>query len=94
LAIEDVERLILFAAYDAGLDRPDEVTMDGLRYTYLSYLLRQGIRAADIWDVAGDIPQSQLLACMRINSPAERRPLELIDRVLPALRALAEREPG
>jgi hypothetical protein len=48
--------------------------------------MRQGIRAADIAGVAGSVPQRELIACMQINSPRERRPLELIDRVLPALR--------
>ena len=89
LAIAEVERLVLYAAYDAGLDRPQEVTPAGLRYTYLSYLMRQGIRTADIAGVAGWVPQQELIAYMQINSPRERRPLELIDRVLPALR-----EPG
>jgi integrase len=94
LMVQEIERLVLNAAYDAGLDRPEEVTPAALRYTYLSYLLRQGIRAADVSSIAGDVPQSELIACMRVNSPRERRPLELIDRVVPALRALADNEIG
>jgi polysaccharide biosynthesis transport protein len=88
LEIAEVERLVLYAAYDAALDRPQEITPAALRYTYLCFLIRQGIRAADIADAAGPVPQKQLIACMQINSPRERRPLELIDRVLPALREL------
>ena len=88
LEIAEVERLVLYAAYDAGLDRPQEVTPTALRYTYLCFLIRQGIRAADIADAVGGIRQKELITCMQINSPRERRPLELIDRVLPALREL------
>jgi len=87
LAAGGVEKLVLYAAYDAGLDRAEEVTPALLRYTYLCYLLRQGIRAADISAVIGDVPQNELTACMRINSTRERQPLELIDRIHPALRA-------
>jgi integrase len=91
LAIEEVERLILYGAFDAGLDRPQEVTPDTLRYTYLAFLLRQGIRAADIPGVAGYVPHNELAVYMQSNSPKARRPLEHIDRLLPALRELGGR---
>lgn len=89
LAITDVERLLLFAAYDAGLDRPQEVTPAALRYTYLAYLFRQGIRAADIAEIAGAVPQNEMIIYMQTSSPTERRSLAQIDRVLPALRKIA-----
>ena len=89
LTREEIARLILFAAYDAGLDRPQEVTADALRCTYLSFLLRQGIRAADLEKIAGSVPQTDLVALMQLHSPAIRRPLDDIERVLPALRDIA-----
>lgn len=89
VAIEEVKRLILYAAYDAGLNRPDEVTPEALRYTLLSFLLRQGIRAADIPGVAGHVSDDELVVYMQVNSPKARRSLEQIDRLLPALRGLA-----
>jgi uncharacterized protein involved in exopolysaccharide biosynthesis len=89
LEIAEISRLILYAAYDARLDRPDEVTPAALRYTYLCSLIRQGIRAADIADAMGHVPQQELIACIQTHAPRERRPLELIDRVLPVLRKFA-----
>ena len=89
LAREEMERLILFAAYDAGLDRPQEVTAEALRYTYLGFLLRQGIRAADIDRVVGPIPQAELVAYMQLHSPPRRRPIEEIELLLPALKEIA-----
>jgi len=88
LADADVARLVLFTAYDAKLDRPQEVTPSVLRYTFISYLLRQGIRAADIDRIVGRVPDTELLACMQLNSPAAWRPIEDIERVLPALRKI------
>jgi hypothetical protein len=85
----EMARLILFAAYDAGLDRPQEVTLSALRYTFISYLLRQGIRAADIDRVVGCVPRNELVAWMQLNSPAVRRPIDDIERVLPALREIS-----
>jgi polysaccharide biosynthesis transport protein len=86
---DEVARLILFAAYDAGLDHPQEVTPEALRYTYLSFLLRQGIRAADIDRIVGPIPQAELVAYMHLHSPARRRPIEEIERLLPSLKEIA-----
>jgi hypothetical protein len=60
-----------------------------LRYTLIGYLLRQGIRAADIERVVGRVRHTELVAWMQLNSPATRRPIEDIDRVLPALREIA-----
>jgi polysaccharide biosynthesis transport protein len=88
LAAAEISRTVLFGAYDAGLDRPQEVTAEALRYTYLIFLLRQGIRAADIGRIAGDIPQNELITYMQMHSPTARRPLDQIERVHPGLREL------
>jgi integrase len=87
----DIDRLVLYGAYDAGLERPPEVTSAALRHSYLAFLLRQGIRAADIARVAGHIPQAEMVSYMQSASPRARRPLEQIDCIHPALRALADR---
>jgi len=79
LSVEDLNRLVLYGAYDAGLDRPPEVTSATLRRTYLAFLLRQGIRAADIGRIAGHVPQEEMLAQMQTISPRARLPLEQID---------------
>jgi polysaccharide biosynthesis transport protein len=89
LAIEEVQRLVFYAADDAALDRSFEVTPDVLRYTYLSFLLRQGIRAADVDRIVGHVPQNDLIVYMQRHSPAARLPFDQIEPLLPALRALA-----
>jgi polysaccharide biosynthesis transport protein len=89
LGAQEIDRLILFAAWDSALDSPQEVTADTLRYTYLGFLLRQGIRAADIERIVGRLPQGELVAAMQLHSPAARRPLGEIERVHPTLREFA-----
>ena len=86
LPLDDIRTLVMYAAYNAGLDGADEVTPWTLRHTYLVYLLRQGIRFADIGRVAGRLPQEELAAYMRFAPSQPRQPLEQIDPVLPALR--------
>ena len=89
LTVEDLNRLVLYGAYDAGLDHPQEVTSATLRHTYLAFLLQQGIRAADISRIAGHIPQDEMVAYMQLALPRARLPLEQIDCIHPALRRLA-----
>jgi integrase len=86
LPLDDIRSLVMYAAYDAGLDGADEVSLRALRHTYLVYLLRQGIRFADIGRIVGRLPQDELAAYMRLTPSQARRPLEQIDPVLPALR--------
>jgi succinoglycan biosynthesis transport protein ExoP len=86
LPFDDVRSLVMYAAYDAGLDGADEVTPRVLRHTYLAYLLRQGIRFADLGRIVGRLPQEELAGYMRFAQAQPRLPLEQIDPVLPALR--------
>jgi uncharacterized protein involved in exopolysaccharide biosynthesis len=89
ISSEELARLVLYAAYDAGLERPHEITPIVLRHTYLSFLLRQGMRMGDIGRIAGNIPQADLVAYMQIAGSSVRLPFEKIDRILPTLRGLA-----
>jgi polysaccharide biosynthesis transport protein len=88
LSVDDLNRLVLYGAYDAGLDRPQDVTSATLRHTYLGFLLRQGIRAGDIGRLAGHVPQEDMLAHLQATSPRARLSLEQIDSVHPALRGI------
>jgi integrase len=89
---QQLREVVQHAAYDAGLDHPQEATPPALRYTWLVFLLRQGLRAADVADVAGPISHEELMASMEIHSPKTKQPAHRIDRVLPILRYLAARQ--
>jgi len=73
---------------------PQEVTPPALRYTWLVFLLRQGLRAADVAEIAGPVSHHELMASMEIHSPKTKQPAHQIDRVLPILRQLAARDEG
>jgi integrase len=91
LTTEELSRLILCGAYDAGLDSPQQVTPVALRHTYLACLLRRGIRAVDISRIAGHIPHEDLVTYMQLTASRSRLPLEQIDKVHPGLRGLTGR---
>jgi integrase len=89
LAVDEVAKLVLYAAYDARIERPHEITPAVLRHTYLAFLLRQGMRMSDISQIAGHIPHSELVAYAQIARSSVRLPFEQIERILPALRGSA-----
>ncbi len=85
----DVDAALLYAAHDAGIDAPDEVTAKALHHTYVSFLVRQGIRFADLADLVGDLGPDALAAYRPLVPPGPRRPVGEVDRLMPVLRDLA-----
>jgi hypothetical protein len=86
---DEAANLVMCAAYDAGLSDAHEVTPAILRHTYMAFLLQQGARFADIGRIVGRLPQEELSAYMRLAPAQMRVPLEQVDLILPALRAMA-----
>jgi uncharacterized protein involved in exopolysaccharide biosynthesis len=87
---DDAADLVMCAAYDAGLSDAHEVTPAVLRHTYVTFLLQQGARFADIGRIVGRLPQEELAAYMRFAPAQTRVPLEQVDVILPPLRAIAD----
>jgi len=67
-----VDAQILCAAHDAGIERPAEVNADCLRHTFVSFLVRQGIRFSDLTHVVGNLPV-ELVGAYSTLSPAGTR---------------------
>jgi len=53
---DSIDAQILGAAHDAALEEPAQVTSACLRHTYLAFLVRQGIRFADLTRLVGPLP--------------------------------------
>src|SRR5204862_4466687 len=79
---QQLREVVQHAAYDAGLDHPQEVTPPVLRYTWLVFLLRQGLRAADVSEIAGPVSHEELMASIEIHLPKSQREEHRIERVV------------
>ena len=88
VSLADVEGLVACAACDAGLSNPADVTAEILRHTYFAYLVRQGARLSEIAEFVGHIPPAAFRDYGRLSPPGPGLPMEEIDPVFPALRAL------
>ena len=77
---------LLCAAHDAALDVPAEVTASALRHTYIVFLVRQGIRFADLSRIIGPLPVDVLAAYSSMAGSGSRRSIDAVDLVHPAIR--------
>jgi succinoglycan biosynthesis transport protein ExoP len=85
--LSDIGVALLYAAHDAGIERPSEITPAALRHTYVAFLVRQGIRFADLARLVGVIPSDELTAYGPLTPAGPRVALDAIELVLPALRS-------
>lgn len=86
LSPQDLQALVLCAAHDAGIEAAARVTPQALRHTYLAFLVRQGIRFADLFAIAGRLSGETLAAYSPLSPPGPKLPAEKIDRVLAPVR--------
>jgi len=75
---------LLVAAHDAGIEAVHEVGPDALRHTYLSFLVRQGARFADITRWVGALDADLLSAYSQLAPPGARLDANAVQWVYPA----------
>jgi uncharacterized protein involved in exopolysaccharide biosynthesis len=89
LPLSHLEALISYAAHDAALAQPAEITPWVIRHTFISYLVRQGIRFSDLARITGTLPAEVTAAYGTLLPAGSRRSLSDTDMVLPSLREFA-----
>jgi integrase len=83
LSSSDLAGLIAAAAHDADIDQPETIDAQTLRHTYISFLLRQGLRLSELEQLVGPVAPSLFLQ-YRNYLPRERRSAAEVDAVFPA----------
>jgi len=81
---DTVRAQILSAAHDAGIEDVIDVNADCLRHTYVAFLVRQGIRFADLTRIVGHLPAEVLGAYSALSPRGSRLPREAINVAYPA----------
>ncbi|MCF6353603.1 MAG: hypothetical protein L3J26_00630 [Candidatus Polarisedimenticolaceae bacterium] len=78
---------ITLLAVDAGLCDPERINAESIRQSYLTYLVRQGVKLSEVDQVVGGVSATQLAACAQLSPEGPGKPLEEIDLVYPLFRA-------
>ncbi|CAG9931408.1 GumC family protein [Candidatus Nitrotoga arctica] len=89
VALNDLTTELLYAAHDAGVDQPAEVTPDALRHTCAAFLARQGIRMADLARAVGQMSTTQAAIYSAMAPAGKRLGLEQVERLMLAVRQAA-----
>lgn len=76
---EEIETLLCCTAIDCGLPDAQAINTETLRHTYLLFLVRQGIKLADMAKIAGTLSPSQLMELSRFSPAQAGLPLESIE---------------
>ena len=85
-SLDELASDLLYAAHDAGIDRPVDVTPAALRHSYVAFLAKQGIRLADLAKLVGRLSPDQAAIYSSYAPPGKRVTLEQVDPVMPGIR--------
>jgi uncharacterized protein involved in exopolysaccharide biosynthesis len=58
---DTIKTLLCCAAIDGGLSEPEQITVEALRFTYILFLICQGIKLVDLTKIIGSLPPSKLI---------------------------------
>ena len=87
---DDLAASIHCVASDAGVPQPETVDADAVRRGYMLYLIRQGMRLADLERVVGKLPAKTLAGFSRFSPAGPGLRFDSVPLIHPVLRA----EPG
>lgn len=88
VSVDDLAALIGLAAIDAGMPYPEEVDEAAIRHSYIVYLVRQGLRLAELPRLVGYLPPSAQLSYRDYSPPYPGRSLAEINKIHPVMMAL------
>jgi polysaccharide biosynthesis transport protein len=88
--MDNLNAAILCAAHDAGIEHAGAITPAALRHTFIAFLVRQGIRFADLMQLVGRLPAEAMTAYSGLSPAGPRVPLESVERVMPPLKGLSQ----
>ena len=76
------------AAIDAGMPRPEEITAESIRHTYIVYLVRQGIRLGELSQIVGTLSPSAQLSYSQYSPARPGRNIEDLNKIHPVLESI------
>jgi len=80
---DELDARLQLAAADAGLHQSGQVNCGLLRHSYIAYLVRQGVRLAEVGRVVGQMPPKVLASYSRISPAGPGRTLAEINLFYP-----------
>ena len=83
LTSQEIDALLTCAAIDGRLEAPEHFNTEMIRFTYMLFLVRQGIKLSDLSKVFGAISPARLVELGRFSPQQAGIPIEGIDLEYP-----------
>lgn len=83
LSQDDLAALLTCAIVDAGLPVTDDISAASLRYTYIAYLVRQGVRLSELEKIVGYVPPAELSILSKYAPVGPKRGIDEIELFYP-----------
>lgn len=83
LELADFTQLIINAGHDAEIAYPEQLSIEVLRHTYLTYLVTQGARLNDLEHVAGYLSPTELAQYRAVNRHGKSIEIEKVSSTFP-----------
>lgn len=74
----EIDALLQCAAIDSGFPKPRQFSAEALRYTYTLFLIRQGVKLAELRKIIGPVAPSRLLELARFSPEHAGLPLDRV----------------
>lgn len=86
---KELDEAVAAVAVYGAVPRAREVDAAALRHTYLAFLARQGLRLADLVQVAGELSDMELYSCRTLAPPGPGLTSDRVQMVYPVLEGTA-----
>ncbi|MES2562425.1 MAG: Wzz/FepE/Etk N-terminal domain-containing protein [Pseudomonadota bacterium] len=86
LSIADLDGLIAAAAHDARIEQSHTIDARSLRHTYVSFLVRTGVRLSDLEHIVGPVPPASFLYYRNLAPSAASSSASAQERIFPVFR--------
>jgi integrase len=80
---EELDARLQLAALDGKLPGSEQIIAQDLRHTYISYLVRQGVRLSELEQIVGKMPSKVLLSYRQFLPAESDKPLKEICTIYP-----------
>ena len=82
---EEFNALISFAGRDAGLHSPGDISQNTLQYTYMIYLLRQGMKFSELLKIFKSLSATELEKYAYLSPPGPAKSRDEVNLLYPSL---------
>ena len=85
ISVEKLESILVYTAVDAGLSKTQDISTDSIAYSYILYLVKQGMRLSELESIIGSVDPDILSEYSHFSPEKKGLPASEVNLLHPAL---------